>query len=79
MGNNYSTSFIEHYDYDAVVDDNEFDYSHNMENQYIVIEKNEKCQWKSITKWSEISNKDKKSNLKNRNYYFPHYMNNLAE
>ena len=55
----------------AVVDDNEFDYIHNIENQFVVIDKIEnKCQWKSITKWSEISAKDNKSGMKNRNYYF---------
>ena len=63
----------------ANVDDNEFEYDHNIENQFVIIDKiieepssddTYKCEWKSITKWSEISNKDKKAGLKNRNYYF---------
>lgn len=62
----------------ANVDDNEFEYDHNIENQFVIIDKIQdeeehkvyKCEWKSITKWSELNNKDKKSGLKNRNYYF---------
>lgn len=63
----------------ANVDDNEFEYDHNIENQFVIIDKiieqedhvkEYKCEWKSITKWSELNNKDKKNGLKNRNYYF---------
>ena len=71
MGNSLNTHDTNNYDISPAVDDNEFDYNHNMENQFIVIDKVEKCQWKSITQWSEITSKDNKRGIKNRNNYFP--------
>ena len=71
MGNSLNNDAPPIYDDKCcIVDDNEFDYKHNIENQFIVIDKIEKCEWKSITKWSDISSKDNKNGRKNRNYYF---------
>ena len=76
MGNSFTYNRCDKSDDKCgVVDDNEFEYNHNIDNHYIVIDKIQKCQWKSITKWSDISSKDKKKGLKNRNYYSSSYEN----
>ena len=45
-------------------------FKHKNVNSDDFIDKVEKCQWKSITKWSDISAKDNKRGIKNRGYYF---------